>query len=99
MKDPALMFYTANFLNEVREMNFQQIGKYVKLICYQHADDKHIKPREFYNILSKQEDQVVIEMFEEDEDGCFFVRHVEEEIIRRKGVSKTKSENAKKKTK
>lgn len=95
MKDPALLFYTANFLTETRRMSYEQIGKYIKLICFQHQTG-HISEDEFFEIVSEK-DGAILQLFQVDKDGLFFIPHVDEEINRRIRYSISRSENAKKK--
>lgn len=94
MKDPALLFYTANFLAETRRMSFEQIGKYIKLLCIQHQDD-HLTKEEFFEIVSPS-DKLVIEKFSIDDNGSYFIQHVDDEIERRRKYSIGRAENAKK---
>ena len=35
-KDPALLFYTGDFLVGTITMNYEQRGKYITLLCLQH---------------------------------------------------------------
>ena len=36
MKDPAVLFYTADFLIGVSDLTDEECGKYIKLLCLQH---------------------------------------------------------------
>lgn len=95
MKDPALMFYTANFLAETRRMNLEQLGKYIKLICFQHQTG-HIIEDEFFEIVSESDTQITC-LFDVDEEGKYFVQHIDDAIAQRKAYCISRSENAKKK--
>lgn len=95
MKDPALLFYTANFLAETRRMSFEQVGKYIRLMCIQHQDS-HLTKDEFFEIVSPS-DKLITEKFSIDEHGNYFVQHVDDEIERRRKYSISRAENAKKK--
>jgi len=35
-KDPAVLFYTSDFLTGTMTMNNEQVGKYIRLLCLQH---------------------------------------------------------------
>lgn len=95
MKDPALMFYTANFLAETRRMSLEQIGKYIKLICFQHQTG-HIIEEEFTEIVSHS-DTAISCLFDVDEYGRYFVQHIDDAIEQRRKYSISRSQNAKKK--
>ena len=42
-KDPAVLFYTKDFLVSTIFMTNEQVGAYIKLLCLQHQDG-HLKP-------------------------------------------------------
>lgn len=95
MKDPALMFYTANFLAETRRMNYEQVGKYIKLICFQHQTG-HIIEEEFFEVVSKS-DTTISCLYDVDNEGRYFVQHIDDAIEKRRQFCITRSQNAKKK--
>lgn len=97
MKDPALLFYTANFVTETRRMSFEQIGKYIKLICFQHQTG-HIIEDEFFEIVSET-DTPILALYEVDEEGKYYVPHIDDAIDQRRRYSISRAENAKKKKK
>ena len=35
-KDPAVLFYTSDFLSGTFTMTNEQVGKYIRLLCLQH---------------------------------------------------------------
>jgi hypothetical protein len=35
-KDPAILFYTSDFLTGTFTMTDEQVGKYIRLLCLQH---------------------------------------------------------------
>lgn len=90
-KDPAFLFYSADFLVGVMDLTDEETGQYIKLICLQHQkgrlSEKSIK-RMFPNISDS-----VLEKFDIDDDGLFFNPRVEEEIEKRERFVKARQEN------
>jgi hypothetical protein len=39
-KDPAILFYTSDFLTGTMTFTDEQVGKYIRLLCLQHQKDK-----------------------------------------------------------
>jgi hypothetical protein len=93
-KDPAFLFYSADFLVGVMDLTDEETGQYIKLICLQHQkgrlSEKSIK-RMFPNISD-----CVLEKFEIDENGLYYNPRVEEEIEKRENYIKSRSSNGSK---
>ena len=94
-KDPAVLFYTSDFLTGTILMSDEQVGKYIRLLCVQHqkgrlSNDDMLK-------LCKTYDKDIFEKFTKDDDGLFFNERLEEEHLRRKAYSKSRSDNRKNK--
>lgn len=90
-KDPALLFYTGDFLVGTMTMTMEQKGKYITLLCLQHqqgflTDDdmkEHLEDTDF-KIFSK---------FEKLSDGKFYNIRLKEEAERRKNYSESRRNN------
>ena len=67
-KDPAFLFYSADFLVGTVFMTDEQIGKYIKLLCLQHQHGS-IKKDHFEAIVGTNE--LIREKFKENCDGWF----------------------------
>jgi len=94
-KDPAVLFYTSDFLTGTILMSDEQVGKYIRLLCVQHqkgrlSNDDMLK-------ICKTYDKDIFEKFTKDDDGLFFNERLEEEHLRRKAYSKSRSDNRKNK--
>ena len=96
MKDPAFLFYSADFLTGTYLMSDEQVGKYIRLICLQHQKGR-IKPKEFSKIVNGDED--LIEKFTIDQEGNYFNERLEDEVIRRMRFTDSRRKNAKGKQK
>ena len=57
MKSPAVLFYTSDFLIGTAFMNYDEIGKYIKLLCLQHQQGHILE--DFYSICDKKDIKVI----------------------------------------
>ena len=69
-KDPAILFYTSDFLTGTQFFTDEQIGQYIKLLCQQHQLG-HIPTEHMLNIC-KTHDSPVWCKFIKDEHGAWF---------------------------
>ena len=95
-KDPAVLFYTSDFLTGTLTMENEQVGMYIKLLCLQHQKGR-LSEKDMLKICFTY-DKDVFSKFEKDEDG-FFNKRLEDEIVRRKKYSESRSNNRKSKNK
>jgi uncharacterized protein YdaU (DUF1376 family) len=91
-QDPAYRLYTADFLVRTQNMTNEQVGKYIRLLCYQHQNG-HISEADMLSFC-KGRDELVFSKFIQDEKGFYYNEEMENEIQRRAEVSKVKSQNA-----
>jgi hypothetical protein len=95
-KDPAVLFYTSDFLTGTMTMTNEQVGQYIRLLCLQHQkytltekDMKNICPTYDEDIYSK---------FAKDENG-YYNERMRNEYNKRKKYSESRANNRKGKTK
>ena len=93
-KDPAFLFYSSDFLTGTALMSDEQIGKYIKLLCYQHQMG-HLSERDMLKIC-KSYDEDVFSKFEKNDQG-YYNERMQVEYDRRKKYSESRSNNRKKK--
>jgi uncharacterized protein YdaU (DUF1376 family) len=95
--DPAFLFYTGDFTTGTQFFTDEQVGIYIRLLMAQHQhghlSDKQVK------MICRTHDEDVMLKFEKDSDGKFFNKRLEDEIVKRKKYSTSRSENKKGKTK
>lgn len=96
-KDPAILFYTADFLAGTMFMSDEQVGQYMRLLCAQHQMG-HLSEEDMLKIC-KSYDKDIFRKFKKDADGFFFNERLEAEINRRKAYSESRSQNRKQKNK
>lgn len=95
MKSPAVLFYTSDFLTGTTFMNNEEVGCYIRLLCYQHQKG-HIQEKDMKKICnSLDSDSEVFRKFVIDKEGNYFNKRMEEEIEKRNKYSKSRSDNRK----
>lgn len=93
MKDPAILFYTSDFLNGCACLTLEERGQYITMLCLQHQlghlSEKVIK----INVGNISDD--VMRKFQQDENGLYFQKRMDDEINKRKGFTESRRANAK----
>jgi hypothetical protein len=90
-KDPAFLFYSSDFLTGTALMSDEQIGKYIKLLCYQHQMG-HLSERDMLKIC-KTYDEDIFCKFEKDENGLYYNVRLQQEVEKRKAYSESRRQN------
>ena len=90
-KDPAVLFYTSDFLSGVSLMTMKERGQYITLLCLQR-ERGHMTAAEMQRAVGKLSDEVRSK-FAEDEDGKLYNERMEQEIEKRKAHSRRQREN------
>lgn len=80
-RDPAFMFYPADFIVGTRFMTYEQKGKYIDLLCYQHQQG-HLSEEDMIDICGGK-DRRIFSKFIKDENGLYYNVRLEEEIKKR----------------
>lgn len=94
-KDPAFLFYTGDFSTGTQFFTDEQVGKYVRLLMAQHQLG-HLEEKHMIQIC-KSYDKDVFSKFVKDRDGLFYNKRLDDEVIKRKKYSISRSENRKSK--
>ena len=90
-KDPAFLFYSSDFLTGTALMSDEQVGKYIKLLCYQHQKG-HLTERDMLKICSTHDEDILCK-FEKDENGLFYNVRLQQEVEKRKAYSESRRQN------
>jgi hypothetical protein len=93
-KDPAVLFYTSDFLTGCALMSMAQRGKYITLLCLQHQQG-HLSEEDMLDVCGAV-DPKIWRKFKQDDDGLFYNERMETECERRKNFVLSKVENGKK---
>ena len=91
-KDPAVLFYTADFLVGTYSFTMQERGEYITLLCLQHQQG-HLSEDTVRSIASSA---AVIDKFLRDPHGRYYNERLDIEKIKRKNFIRSKVENGKK---
>lgn len=92
-KDPAVLFYTSDFLSGTMLMRNDQVGKYIKLLCIQHQQG-HLSEEDMLEMCGSY-DERIFSKFVKDENGLYYNVRMEEETLKRKKYSESRSNNRK----
>lgn len=88
-KDPAVLFYTSDFLTGTVLMSNEQVGIYIRLLCIQHQHGRINKV--YFNTIVTNND-LIRKKFIEDDRGFYNIR-LEEESLRRSAYIASRSKN------
>ena len=91
-KDPAVLFYTSDFLSGTFTMDNEQVGKYIRLLCLQHQKGK-LSEKDMLSIC-KAYDNEIWDKFK-IEDGLYYNDRMYNETVRRQKFSESRRNNAK----
>lgn len=94
-KDPAVLFYTSDFLTGATFLNMEERGLYITLLCMQHQQGG-ISEKDMLFMCQSRESRVFGKFYKEV-DGLYYNRRMKEETEKRKAYSKSRSNNRKKK--
>lgn len=97
MNDPAILFYTSDFLTGTMFFTDEQVGKYIRLLCAQHLTG-HLTRQQVLKICLT-EDKDILDKFKIDDEGKYYNPRLEEEIIKRRNFSASRAKNRLGKTK
>ena len=72
MKNPAVLFYTSDFITGTLFMSNEEVGAYIRLLCMQHQKG-HLSIEEIKQICRNDNilDPILIH-FKKDDKGCYF---------------------------
>ena len=93
-KDPAVLFYTADFLVGVSGLTMEERGQYITLLCLQHQKG-HLSDKDILINVGKISEDVLAK-FEVDEEGKRYNARMENELIKYENYQQLKKEHAQK---
>lgn len=80
-QDPAVLFYTKDFLVSTFTLTYEQKGKYITLLCLQHQKGKLTK-NDLQSVLT-EEDWEIAEKFPLADDGYHYNKRMSDEAFKR----------------
>jgi uncharacterized phage protein (TIGR02220 family) len=93
MKDPAFLFYSNDFLTGTLIMPFDERGKYITLLCYQHQNGR--MNEETIRLLVGSISDNLKSKFKQDSNGLFYNERLESEIEKRTKFIESRTNNGK----
>ena len=93
-KDPAVLFYTSDFLTGTALMSNEQVGKYIRLLCIQHQKGV-LSEKDMLKICDSY-DEDIYEKFDKSDEG-YYNKRMRDEFEKRKKYSESRANNRKKK--
>lgn len=93
-KDPAVLFYPADFLTGVMLMDYDSRGRYITLLSLQQQIGT-IKEKDFKKISGEKFEEIA-EKFEQDSKGNYFNRRMKDEMNKRKKFTESRRSNGSK---
>ena len=91
MKDPAILFYTSDFLSATILMSDEQVGKYIKLLCIQHQKGE-LSEKDMLKICGTYDEDIFCK-FKKAESGNYYNERMRIEVERRKKYSESRRKN------
>ena len=95
-KDPAVLFYTSDFISGTLTMTNEQRGKYILLLCLQHQKG-YLTEKDMLNICNSYDEDIWSKF--ENREGKFFNLRMELEKEKRRKYSESRANNRTGKTK
>jgi len=89
-KDPAILFYTSDFLTGTMFFSMEERGEYITLLCVQHQGGP-IPKKDFFSITKPG--SKVAGKFSIDEKGFYFNEVLSKVIVKRKEFSDSRRNN------
>ena len=93
-KDPAILFYTGDFLNGCNCLTMEERGQYITLLCAQHQTG-HLSEKTC-RLLVGSVSVDVLKKFKQDSEGNYYNERMQVEIDKRLHFIETKKDNGKK---
>lgn len=90
-KDPAFLFYPSDFLTGTLAMPFDERGRYITLLCFQHQSGRMTE--ETIRFLVGSFSDMLRLKFSRDENGLFYNERLEEEIKKRTDFLESRRNN------
>ena len=90
--DPAFLFYSSDFLSGIADLNMEERGQYITLLCVQHQKGRLNK--KMIGIAVGDAAADVLAKFRHDENGLLYNERLEKEIQKRSEFSNKQREKA-----
>lgn len=93
MKNPAVLFYTSDFITGTLFMTNEEVGAYIRVLCMQHQKG-HLTEEEMQQICKKNEIfSSIIVHFKQDKKGLYYNKRMDKEKEKRQKYSESRARN------
>lgn len=93
MKNPAVLFYTSDFITGTLFMTNEEVGAYIRTLCMQHQKG-HLTEEEIQQICKKNEIfSSIIVHFKQDKKGLYYNKRMDKEKDKRQKYSESRARN------
>jgi hypothetical protein len=89
-KDPAVLFYTSDFLSGTYTLTDEQVGKYIRLLCLQHQKGK-LTDKDMYRVCGTYDSEIFCKFIKEDD--FYYNKKMYDETNRRKSYTESRRNN------
>jgi hypothetical protein len=93
MKDPAVLFYTQDFITGTILMTDEQRGKYIMLLCLQHQNGK-LTERDMLKICGVKDEDIWAKFYQEN--GFYYNKRMLLETQKRNNYTESRRKNLQK---
>lgn len=94
-EDPAFLFYPKEIMSITEFLNFEDLGKFLKIICSLHGHG-HLTEEKFLHLCHGVASERLLELFEKDSEGKFFSAYLDKEVEKRKKFGESRRKNIQK---
>lgn len=91
MKNPAVLFYTSDFMSGVSDLTMEERGQYITMLCIQHQKGELSEKTIRLNVGLVSDD--VMSKFIKDENGNFYNKRMREETEKRNKFTESRLNN------
>jgi uncharacterized protein YdaU (DUF1376 family) len=92
-KDPAVLFYSNDFLSGTFTLTNEQVGKYIRLLCIQHQKG-FLNEKDMMNICKSYDEDIFLKF--ENQDGKYVNLRMLQESEKRRLYSESRRKNREK---
>ena len=95
-RDPAFLFYPADFLIGTMDMTDEEVGIYTRLLCRQHQKGNIAPDAKINGRLMSDLSTEILSKFRKDNQGNYYNKRLKAEIDKRKKYSESRKRNGSK---
>ena len=91
-KDPAFLFYSADFLIGTSFFTREEVGDYIRVLCHMHQVGGHMGAKDIRQVAPDVSEKV-IKKFKKDENGLYYNERLLTELLKRQAFTESRLKN------